>query len=52
MAQKIKTIMTIILSILMTLCVLDFFYDIPYIQSSISGIGCGILAIILLNVTD
>lgn len=47
-----KTIITIILSVLITLCVVDFFFDIPYIYGNVGGIISGIIALIMINTTD
>lgn len=49
-----KTIITILLSILITLCVVDLFIDIPYVYGDVSGIICGIylLAIVQIKSSD
>lgn len=47
-----KTIITIILSVLVTLCIVDLFFEIPYIYGNVGGIISGIISLIMINTTN
>lgn len=44
-----KTIITIIMTALITLCIIDFYFDIPYVYGNIGGIISGIIAVFMIN---
>lgn len=47
--EQMKTIITIILSSLITLCIVDLFFDIPYVYGNVSGILSGVIALFMIN---
>lgn len=47
-----KTIVTIIMTALITLCIVDFYFDIPYVYGNTTGIVIGIIAVFMINTTD